>query len=388
MRHVLSLSVTRYALVIVVIIGVSLFLLGPAAWQIAGDTVRDLPARERPRAIDEVRRTLLVAVGGAAGLTGLAYSVRTYYLSRRGQVTDRFARATTALASGILVERLSGIFALEHVMRESPRDHETVVQILAAFVRSESPVRPGRPPSAVREDVAAAMTVLARRPVRDEKNNMDLRRADLTGLELLPDQEGHSPRLSQADLCGAWLTDARMPGADLRGVLLGGADLTRADLQGADLSEAWLSAATLEETKLQKARLAEAKLDEAELYGTHLTGAVLTDCRMDHAKQREAWFSGAELTRAWLPDVNLYNSQGLTTDQLLSATCLERTTFPQGLMYDPRLLARPPVWQGASYQHLHDHPFPWPVSRADRGGAGPRRRRARTGFRGPLRPRH
>ncbi|WP_330305480.1 MULTISPECIES: pentapeptide repeat-containing protein [unclassified Streptomyces] len=388
MRHVLSLPVTRYALVIAVIIGVCLFLLGPAAWQIAGDTVRDLPARERPRAIDDVRRTLLVAVGGAAGLTGLAYSVRTYYLSRRGQVTDRFARATTALSSGSLVERLGGIFALEHVMRESPRDHETVVQILAAFVRSESPVRPGRPPSPVREDVAAAMTVLARRPLRDEKNPMDLRRADLTGLELLSDQDGHGPRLSQADLCGARLTDARMPGADLRGVWLGGADLTRADLQGVDLSEAWLSDATLRETKLQKARLAAAKLDEATLYDTHFTGAVLTGCRMDHATQHGAWFSGAELTGAWLQDVNLYNSQGLTTDQLLSAACLERTALPQGLRRDPRLLAGSPAWQSASYQHLPDHPFPWPVSRADRGGAGPRRRRARTGFRGPLRPRH
>ena len=48
-------------------------------------------------------------------------------------------RAVGQLAAARLEERLAGIYALKHLLHESRRDHETVVDVLAAFVRERSP---------------------------------------------------------------------------------------------------------------------------------------------------------------------------------------------------------------------------------------------------------
>lgn len=316
-----SSRVSRYAFILFIssgacifLVGALLLLLGPIAWLVAGDTVRDLPSQKKPQAIEEVRRTLLAYVAGSAGVAGLVITVRTYYLSRRGQVTDRYGRAIAQLASADDVERLGGVFALEHVLRESKRDHETVIEVLTAFVRDKSPVLPDGAPtsSALREDVIAAMTVLARRPERDEKNRLNLRCTDLSTLELLPGRDGRRPRLSGSDLCGARLNDVRMARVDLREAWLADADLTGADLRTADLTGAWLTGATLQGAKLQKATLVKAKLNEAVLDNTHFDGADLTDSWLNEATQDTADFTGADLTRAWLRDVNLEGSEGIT----------------------------------------------------------------------------
>jgi hypothetical protein len=125
-------------------------------------------------------------------LAGLGFSARTYYLTRRGQLTDRYSKAITQLASDKLAERLGGIYALEHLMVESERDHDTVIEVLAAFIREntaavhpawmdeplpEPEVIPPRPAT----DVQAALTVLCRRPERAERSRISLRRTDLRG---------------------------------------------------------------------------------------------------------------------------------------------------------------------------------------------------------------
>ncbi|MEU2072264.1 hypothetical protein [Streptomyces anulatus] len=110
-------------------------------------------------------RTVLVAVGVAASAAvGLLYTHRSHQtarelldhtrekdreqakLTREGQVTDRYVEAIKLLAakdegrrgSG-LMERLGGIYALERIMRDSAKDHDTVVQVLVAFVRQQVP---------------------------------------------------------------------------------------------------------------------------------------------------------------------------------------------------------------------------------------------------------
>ena len=124
-----------------VVIGV-LLVLGPIASLLAGDTVEQLPAVARAKALDDVRRTLITAFGGVAALVAIGFTARTYYLSKRGQVTDRFGKAVSQLASGHLEERLGGIHALEQVMAESPRDHAAVVAMVCAFVRVRTLIPP------------------------------------------------------------------------------------------------------------------------------------------------------------------------------------------------------------------------------------------------------
>jgi uncharacterized protein YjbI with pentapeptide repeats len=349
--------VLRYVVVAVGSVGVCAFLLGPGAWLLAGGSVRG-------KELEETRRTLIATVVTGSTLAGLVYTIRHYLLARRGQVADRYSKAVAQLA-GAPVERLGGIYALEHVMRESDDDHGAIVEVLASYIRTESPARPGTTgSSAVGEDITAAMTVLARRPSRPETNRIDLRRTNLTGLELVTGTDRRVPMLARADLCGARLVGVRMAGADLRDALLGGADLTRAHLEDAVLSGAWLTGATLREAHLDRAKLVEAKLDAALLDGTCFQEADLTGCWLDGAEQDQAMFQGAVLTGASLLDVDLEHSQGLTWEQIVSAWPFPdgRTRLSEGFRTHPavrdRIIAcheapprRPPPW-----------PFPWPLS--------------------------
>lgn len=255
--------------------------LGPFSSLLGGETVSSLRGKERADAIDDVRRTVLTAIGGGAALVAIAFTARTFYLSRRGQETDRFSRAVTQLASERLEERLGGIHALEQVMRESPRDHEAVIAILCAFVRRKTAIppaarhRPGTVPDHGPSDrgeepdldVDAAMTCLARRPTRPEPNRPDLRHTSMQNLSIRAYDFANPPRLTRM-----FLTAADLRHADFRGACLVGSILN-----GADLQHAWLSDADLRHVALGHANLRFANLSGTQLDGAMLDGADLRD---------------------------------------------------------------------------------------------------------------
>lgn len=96
--------------------GLLVLVLGPISyWATVGES--SLQGKEKTDAINATRQTLLAAVGGSAVLAGLAFTARTYFLSRRGQLTDRYAKAITMLASDQTTERLGGIYALARIFR-------------------------------------------------------------------------------------------------------------------------------------------------------------------------------------------------------------------------------------------------------------------------------
>jgi hypothetical protein len=176
-------------------------LLGPVTSWTGGAAVRHLSGKEKADAINGVRQTLLQAAAGAVALAVLVFTGLAFGLNRRGQVTDRYTKAIGLLASEKLDERIGGIYALEHIMIESECDHEKVVHVLAAFVREHAvidtthpslwidpPLRQGdgqasRKPQPM-ADIQAALTVLGRRPTRNENQPLDMRRSNLRGAYL------------------------------------------------------------------------------------------------------------------------------------------------------------------------------------------------------------
>lgn len=60
-------------------------------------------------------------------------------LMHSAQVTDRFTRAIEQMGSASTHVRMGGIFAMERIARDSPGDHQYVVDTLAAFVRGRLP---------------------------------------------------------------------------------------------------------------------------------------------------------------------------------------------------------------------------------------------------------
>jgi hypothetical protein len=136
-------------------------------------------------------RILVISVGGAVVVgVGLLYTARTYRLSHRGQITDRFTNALEQLNAEELYVRVGGVQALSRLIHDSPVHHDDVVEVLAAFVSDRVPAG-AHPPALSRQslaapntppaDVQAALTALAYRPRRPERRAVALAGTCLTG---------------------------------------------------------------------------------------------------------------------------------------------------------------------------------------------------------------
>jgi hypothetical protein len=95
------------------------------------------------------------------------------YLTRQGQITDRYTAAVDQLGSDHRDVRLGGIYSLERIMRDSKLDQPTIVEVLSAFVRDRAPLncptgRKGR--DHPESDVQGALTVLGRRDPKHDLN--------------------------------------------------------------------------------------------------------------------------------------------------------------------------------------------------------------------------
>ena len=65
----------------------------------------------------------------------------------QGHITDRYTKAIEQLGKldgdkPNIEIRLGAIYALERIARDSPRDHWTIMEVLTAYVRQNSPAAP------------------------------------------------------------------------------------------------------------------------------------------------------------------------------------------------------------------------------------------------------
>jgi len=294
---------------------------------------------------------------GAQIFLGLAVLAGAYLTFRRvravekqaeaahqGQLTERFTRAIEQLGDERASVCLGGIYALERISRDSPRDHPQVMEVLCAFVReqtrptdptaAETNARSAEPPSTV---VQAALAVIGRNPLSRTQalRHLDLRRIRVPGADL-----------SGADFSGVKLREAQLNGSKLYGALLQDADLFKASLREAVLSKANLTAGHLRSAELQKAVLSGAVLCDADLSAATLCRAVLFGTDLSRADLRGADLNGADLSEADLSGANLSNAWNLTHKQLQVAQLDEHTQLPEGLQKkeggeEPRLHAEP-----------------------------------------------
>jgi hypothetical protein len=102
------------------------------------------------QARDAARGRLLTLGAGLFAAGALIFTARnsvlaqrTVQLTEQGQVTDRYTKAIEQLGSDKVDVRIGGIYALERVALDSLRDHPTVVEVLAAFIREHSRRPPG-----------------------------------------------------------------------------------------------------------------------------------------------------------------------------------------------------------------------------------------------------
>jgi uncharacterized protein YjbI with pentapeptide repeats len=328
-------------------------LVGPLRTAGLSDTDRLKAEADYLKAINDVRSTLVAALGGGlvftGALIGAVLTSRTIQvnresneisrkgqeaaleITRQGQITDRFTRAIDQLGQhgqDKLDVRLGGIYALERIARESAEDHGPIMEVLTAYLREHARVQPARAvrgplqpeeqarstdadePPRLPADVQAIATVLGRRPEerrRQEQRPLDLREvdlrvADLTGAHL------EMARLRDAHLDKANLIGVRMEGTDLRGAHLEKAAFRYAHLEGANLLGAHLEAADLRHANLKGADLVDAHLEGADLVDAHLEGADLADAHLEGANFRRAHLEQAILRGAHLEKAALFEA--------------------------------------------------------------------------------
>lgn len=326
-------------------------------WQVAvWQAGRSVDPKDAFDVENSARATLGQMLGGIAVLAGLVVAwqqlgqtSQNLRVSEEGQITDRFTRAVDQLGDDDLTVRLGGIYALERIARDSPRDYDATMDVLAAFARrppASDQATPGADPvETTPEDVATAIQVIGRRTPDQiaQENGGDL---DCLHLERV--------RLPGTDLRGYDLEHVCLGGANLAGALLQGANLTGVDLTGADLSGADLDGAHLRGAVLSGARFASANLSRADLAGANLLQANLTAALLEAADLSEATLLSADLQgaillhtkldRADLLDADLTNAtvstdlsaaEHLTTEQLNAAILDREAHLPAGVAATP-----------------------------------------------------
>jgi uncharacterized protein YjbI with pentapeptide repeats len=106
-----------------------------------------------------------------------------------------------------------------------------------------------------------------------------------------------SSNLTEANLCGADLSNTKLDDSTFHSAYLGGTVLSTANLNRADMREAILCSAVLEGTNLELA-----KLKNADLRGANLKNSIWTWAEYDEAK-------GLDKTRYRPQEIKLQNNE-------------------------------------------------------------------------------
>ncbi len=228
-------------------------------------------------------------------------------------VPERFSKAIEQLGNEKIETRFAAIYALERIAKDSHKDHWTIMEILAAFIRENAPVQKYedelQDSSKLPTDIQTALTVIGRRDAHKDPVNqkLDLRNTDLSNADLT------EANLSKAILVGAnlqWVnfTRANLSEADLSITDLCGSIFYEANLQKANLPEANLQGVVLRKANLSKAILYDANLEGAILCDANLEGAILCGANLEGAILCDASLEGANFEDSNLQDANLIGS--------------------------------------------------------------------------------
>ncbi|MGW5044373.1 pentapeptide repeat-containing protein [Streptomyces griseoluteus] len=229
-------------------------------------------------------------------------------VAESGQVTERFNTAIGNLESESMDIRLGGIYALQRLMHDSPRDQIAIITILAAYVRGhDRPLK--EPPSPltldavkgragvslhlVPDDVEAAVRVLADRDVAHDgmaHNGQVVTVIDLSGAHL----EG-------VDLSDSSFEFANFTGAHLDYARLRDTHLVAANFEGAHLSYTDLMSADIRSTSFRKAQLKKADFRNSDAKDADFSGALSAHYALAAGSVTGAYFVRTETCRGRIP---------------------------------------------------------------------------------------
>ncbi|MBT2234680.1 pentapeptide repeat-containing protein [Nonomuraea sp. NEAU-A123] len=318
--------------------------------------IDQLTPKERMDAINSTHASRIqalstfgVMLGVAFTVGGLIYTAGTLEATQQGQITDRYTKAVEQLGSQARDVRLGAIYALERIARDSERDHETVLAVLAAYAREHGDEKGY---SKASKDVVAALTVIGRNPPEKwtigwldlsevqapsvRLTGLDLQFVDLVSANLsrttLTDGNFRNARLIRANLSAANLSDsvgdayvvkpignrpasfvqADLQGADLERAMCAGVDFSGADMRSINAKNSGMYSSNLSGADLRKANMSGASLGDADM-----RDSMLSYADFHGAKMQGADFRGAQIDNIDLRGADLRKAKGLPSiDQI------------------------------------------------------------------------
>ena len=220
--------------------------------------------------------------------------------------SKRFSSAIEYLKDSALHIRMGALFELKKLGLEAPEDQESIVRILAPFIRN-----------GIENEKLLMQSTLDKD--RKQPNEDVFLACEITSLFWEQSQ-------LRADL-----SFLNAPNLSLSNLNLQGANLFCAHLQGAFLYNTKLQGVVLFGTDLLQADLRNANLQGADLQYANLQGAVLHDVDLQGADLNGASLQGAADLR-WLEDFAI--------EQFLDTWIDDTTQLPPELSDDPRIQAR------------------------------------------------
>ena len=297
--------------------------------------------------LDRARLTVALIFAGLVGLLGVHINWRRVSTLERqvataqlGQITERFTRAIDQLGAvrpdntPAPEIRAGGIRSLERIAGESPEDFWPILDILSAYLRSQSDTPP-------LDDNYYPVEQLVEQAHRT-RDRMDVAfTIDAIGRLWPHNRESVTTPLNLRAVFAprVALAEKNLRNADFRWAYIEHADFRGADLRAADLLYARLEGATFQHAQLQGAILREAEVSNASLQGAALQGAFLSSANLQGANLQGADLRSATLRLANLGVANLRGADlrdaNLRGADLSAATHDESTRWPRGFVPPP-----------------------------------------------------
>jgi uncharacterized protein YjbI with pentapeptide repeats len=276
-------------------------------------------------------------------------------------VTERLAKAFEQLESGHSTVRLGAVYTLERIAAESPIESQTILEILASFIRSNASAQKAHHQPLKPEAQAALMAIVNLTKTQNRQKRHAIRTIDTSNLYLV------KATLTNVDLQGINLSKADLRDSDLDGANLSNAVLIEADLSGAYLGEVILRNTNLSKSKFEQvnslarqtkqadftnAVLMEASLKQAKLYracfvNVDLRSAILWEANLREANFRNAVLSLADFTGANLSKADFTNA--ILVNTILDGADLYQAKFTNAKISNLESIKRAKNWEDAEY---------------------------------------
>ena len=298
----------------------------------------------KPEAVRNLAIAFIGTTSGLGALFGIYLAIlksetneRQTYTDEQGLITDRINKAIERLNTNdknglpIIEVRLGALYALERIAQDSIRDHIQIMDILCAYVKTNSPLpKKATPPS---KDIQVAVKIIGwrgngiegKKRLRKEKQKkyfIDLSYCDLNGLIFnkmdLSRALFYYSNFDKAKFYETTMKSARFDYAELNDVRIEKTDITNGSFRSAEIIHSLFSVSNLTNASFFQANLSKsyignrvslcnASLADANMSNMEIANADMTNVRLDKANLKDATISATNLNNTIFRDIDMEN---------------------------------------------------------------------------------